>query len=301
MFQIFPSLVRLSASIRPCLYRSGRYNVPQFATVASYESTGHAGSVSPVAVVTGASRGIGRAIALQLARDGYDVALNDLPSNKIQLEGLSSEINEQTGQRTLVLPGDVSVEDDVKGLVEASTKDLGGVDVMIANAGVALLEPLLESNIDNWDRVVAVNLRGVFLCYKYAAQQMVKQGRGGRIIGRPFCGAYSATKFAVRSLTQTTAQELAQHGITVNAYAPGPIETDMISGIPMIPDEAIRHTIERLSDSEYTIRLQNLTKTDLGYVGSPQDVAGLVSFLVSDKGRFITGQAITIDGGMIYQ
>uniref|UniRef100_A0A8H7XQV3 Uncharacterized protein n=1 Tax=Psilocybe cubensis TaxID=181762 RepID=A0A8H7XQV3_PSICU len=299
MFQIFPSLVRLSASIRPCLYRSGRYNVPQFATVASYESTGHAGSVSPVAVVTGASRGIGRAIALQLARDGYDVALNDLPSNKIQLEGLSSEINEQTGQRTLVLPGDVSVEDDVKGLVEASTKDLGGVDVMIANAGVALLEPLLESNIDNWDRVVAVNLRGVFLCYKYAAQQMVKQGRGGRIIGassilgklgKPFCGAYSATKFAVRSLTQTTAQELAQHGITVNAYAPGPIETDMISGIPMIPDEAIRHTIER-----------NLTKTDLGYVGSPQDVAGLVSFLVSDKGRFITGQAITIDGGMIYQ
>ncbi|PPQ88743.1 hypothetical protein CVT25_008550 [Psilocybe cyanescens] len=221
-----------------------------------------------VAVVTGASRGIGRAIALRLAKDGYDLALNDLPSNQSQLDKVGSEIVEHIGRRALVLTGDAAVEEDVKILVNKTAEDLGGVDVMVANAGIAVIGPLISQDTEAWDNIVRVNLKGPFLCYKYAAAQMIKQGSGGRIIGASSVagkkgmrtiGAYSATKFAVRGLTQTAAQEWAQYGITVNAYAPGPIETDM------------------------------------------KDVAGLVSYLVSDQGRFITGQAITIDGGMIYE
>uniref|UniRef100_A0A8H7XUS8 NAD(P)-binding protein n=1 Tax=Psilocybe cubensis TaxID=181762 RepID=A0A8H7XUS8_PSICU len=324
MFRLaYPTLIQTRSSIRPLLLSTNRPIVRHSSAASSAEST-HANGIVPVAVITGASRGIGRAIALQLARDGYDVALNDLPSNQMQLEGLSSEIIEQVGRRALVIPGDVSVEGDVRSLVDASTKTFGRLDVMVANAGIAVMEPLLQNKIEDWDRVIAVNLRGVYLCYKYAAQQMIEQGRGGRIIGAssvlgkvgnvagiPLLGAYSAAKSGVRSLTQTAAQEWAQYGITVNAYAPGPVETDMrkplpsfitpqekqqtaenlhtVRGISLIPDEVIREAAER-----------RMTKTDLGYLGTPEDIAGLVSFLASEKGRFITGQAITIDGGMIY-
>ncbi|KAH9479104.1 Short-chain dehydrogenase [Psilocybe cubensis] len=327
MFRLaYPTLIQTRSSIRPLLLSTNRPIVRHSSAASSAEST-HANGIVPVAVITGASRGIGRAIALQLARDGYDVALNDLPSNQMQLEGLSSEIIEQVGRRALVIPGDVSVEGDVRSLVDASTKTFGRLDVMVANAGIAVMEPLLQNKIEDWDRVIAVNLRGVYLCYKYAAQQMIEQGRGGRIIGAssvlgkvgnvagiPLLGAYSAAKSGVRSLTQTAAgaddvivltvaQEWAQYGITVNAYAPGPVETDMrkplpsfitpqekqqtaenlhtVRGISLIPDEVIREAAER-----------RMTKTDLGYLGTPEDIAGLVSFLASEKGRFITGQAV---------
>ncbi|PPQ80730.1 hypothetical protein CVT25_001850 [Psilocybe cyanescens] len=251
-----------------------------------------------VAVVTGASRGIGRAIALRLAKDGYDLALNDLPSNQSQLDEVGSEIVEHIGRRALVLTGDAAVEEDVKNLVAKTAEDLGGVDVMVANAGIAAIGALINQDTEAWDNIVRVNLKGPFLCYKYAAVQMIKQGSGGRIVGASSvagkkgmrnAGAYSATKFAVRGLTQTAAQEWAQYGITVNAYAPGPIETDMAKGISFIPDEDLRRSA------------QETLKTDLGFLGTPEDVAGLVSYLVSEQGRFITGQAITIDGGQIYK
>ncbi|KAF4615564.1 hypothetical protein D9613_013004 [Agrocybe pediades] len=172
-----------------------------------------------VAVVTGASRGIGRAIALRLARDGYNIALNDLPSTTSGLDEVREAIAAQ-GRQVFVSAGDIGQE-----------------ETMVANAGIAIIKPILETSVEDWDKTSNVNSRGVFLCYKLAAEQMIKQGRGGRIIGAssvagkkgmPYVASYSATKFSVRGLTHAAAQEWAKHGINVNAYAPGPIETDML-------------------------------------------------------------------------
>ncbi|KAG8221461.1 hypothetical protein J3R82DRAFT_1668 [Butyriboletus roseoflavus] len=156
-----------------------------------------------IALVTGSAQGIGRGIALRLARDGFDIALNDVSSKGDQLRAVANDI-EKIGRRTHLVPGDVAVEGEVKGMVRGVTEQLGGLDVLGLTDFVAELEV--------WERVMAVNARGTFLCYKYAAAQMIAQGRGGRIIGasstagkigNPLSCAYSASKFAIRGLTQT--------------------------------------------------------------------------------------------------
>ncbi|TFK64610.1 NAD(P)-binding protein [Pluteus cervinus] len=191
-----------------------------------------------VAIVTGAAQGIGRAIAIRLASDGLNVAINDIPSKQLQLEEVVQEI-QKLGKGGLVLPGDVTKEEDVKDIIEKTVERFGRVDVMVANAGV--LEPfgtILDAEISEWESLFDVNIRGVVLCYKYAAQQMVKQGFGGRLIaassicglnGYAGLGAYCISKASVRSLTQTVSLELSPYNITVNAYAPGLIQTDMTS------------------------------------------------------------------------
>ncbi|KAH9479100.1 Short-chain dehydrogenase [Psilocybe cubensis] len=283
------------------LYRQSAQHFPGAPHAARFSShsTGASLRVLPslnkTAVITGSSRGIGRAIALRLAHDGYDVALNDLPSSSSLVQELGEEIIRNTGRQAIVLTGDVSVEGDIIKLVDDVVEKLGGIDVMIANAGICFTKTIADTTTQEWDRINAINGRGTFLAYKYAAQQMIKQGRGGRIVGAssiagkqgwPYLSGYCATKFVVRSLTQSAAQEWAKYGITVNAYAPGPIETDMLKVISNVdPNAGVEATAPT---------------TALGVNGTPEDIAGLVSYLVSDQGKFITGQAINIDGGVIY-
>ncbi|KAL0061208.1 hypothetical protein AAF712_011967 [Marasmius tenuissimus] len=243
-----------------------------------------------VSIVTGAAQGIGKAIAIRLAQDGFDIALNDISSKEEQLKAVEKEIA-KVGRRTAIVHADVSSESEVKEMVEKVVEVLGGLDVMVANAGICPVNTLTEMTADHWDAAFAVNSRGTFLCYKYAAIQMIKQGKGGRIIGasssagkqgRKFCMAYSATKFAVRGMTQSAAWELGKHGITVNAYAPGAIETEMGTSTKnlVVDAQAIDAKISKAS----------WTDNPSGRWGEPEEVAALVSFIASKDSSFVTGE-----------
>ncbi|KAF8885316.1 acetoin reductase family protein [Infundibulicybe gibba] len=253
-------------------------------------------SMKGIAVVTGAAQGIGRAIALRLADDGFDVALNDIPPQMEKLETLREEISRK-GRRSEIVVGDVSVEEDVKSLVNRVGTALGGLDVMVANAGICGTKSIMETTLDEWERLFAVNGRGVFLCYKYAAEYMINQGRGGRLIaasstagkqGEDPVGAYSATKFAVRGMTQAFAKALGKHGITVNAYAPGLIDTDMLRAV----GEKTRGGVDKYYAERVVI--------PVGSLGTTGDIASIVSYLASKESRFITGQSIAVNGGTYF-
>ncbi|OAX39924.1 NAD(P)-binding protein [Rhizopogon vinicolor AM-OR11-026] len=259
-----------------------------------------------IALITGSAQGIGRGIALRLARDGFDIALNDMPNKGTQLESVATEI-ESLGRRVCVVPADVSANEQVKEMVDGAVTKLGGLDVMVANAGVVVGSGLLlSSTVEAWDHIFSVNARGTFLCYKYAAMHMVEQGRGGRIIGASSVAgkfgfhstcAYSATKFAVRGLTQVAALELGKYGITVNAYAPGVIQT------PMSEDalnKSKNQTTEGVfGDPEATKWITSIYgNVPIKHVGQPADIASIVSYLASKEAHFITGQCISVDGGM---
>ncbi|PBK59832.1 NAD(P)-binding protein [Armillaria solidipes] len=249
-----------------------------------------------VAIVTGAGQGIGKAIALRLADDGFDVAINDLPRKSEALELLSAEISAK-GRRSCIIPADVSVEEEVEIMVTKVVTELGRLDVMVANAGMGFGRRLLDTKIEDWDRVLTVNARSVFLCYKLAAKQMIKQGTGGRIIGASsvlgqhggrLVSAYSASKFAVRGLTQCAAAEFGEYGITVNSYAPGAIDT------PMMVEAG-----QELGDVDAFYE-QERNKSPLKTMGEPSDIAGVVSYLASRDARFVTGQTIPVNGGRFY-
>ncbi|KAJ7665784.1 hypothetical protein B0H17DRAFT_1090189 [Mycena rosella] len=185
------------------------------------------------ALVTGAARGIGKTTALRLADDGFDVSVNDIAHNSEALAKVVHEIQAK-GRVSSAHVADVSLEDQVRGMVEV-VKTYGRLDI-VANAEIAGNIPVAEMTSDKWDHVMDVNAKGAFLCYKYAGMQMIKQGNSGRIIGASSIYgkqggavnfAYTASKFAIRGLTQAAALEFGLHGITVNAYAPGAIDTDM--------------------------------------------------------------------------
>ncbi|KAJ7779158.1 hypothetical protein B0H16DRAFT_807016 [Mycena metata] len=249
-----------------------------------------------IAIVTGAAQGLGRAISLRLAEDGFDVAVNDVVSNSGTLETLVKEIQAK-GRSSSKHIADVSQEEAVKEMVEEVVKIHGGLD-MVANAGVTGRPgvPFGQIPAEEWDRVMGVNARGTFLCYKYAGIQMVKQGRGGRIIGASSIagkqgmlmqGPYCASKFAVRGLTQAAALEFGPHGITVNSYAPGAIDTPLLAAASVTgdPSEIIKKSIE---------------KSAIKRVGVPDDVSNLVSFLASKDAQFITGQSVSVNGGIFF-
>ncbi|KAF9446454.1 NAD(P)-binding protein [Macrolepiota fuliginosa MF-IS2] len=242
-----------------------------------------------VALVTGAAQGIGQAIALRLAKDGLDVAVDDIASKATELDLLVKQI-QALGRRAIALTEDVSQEHGVKRMVEQTVAGLGSLDVMVANAGLGprKIVTIAEADLSDWDELLAVNLRGVVMCYKYAAQQMIKQGTGGRIIGASsICGLkgyaglgdYCMSKAAVRSLTQSSALELKEHNIQVNAYAPGLINTAMAR--------------DDLRDKELggpTSSLKRILRMPDAKAGDANDVASLVSYLASPEAHFITGK-----------
>ncbi len=250
------------------------------------------------ALVTGAVRGIGRAIAARLVADGLSVTLGDLPSTTGQLRELAVELG--GGQRALAVPIDVSDEASVEAAVAAHTAQFGGLDVMVANAGIAVTAPLLDTTAAQWQQIMAVNVAGVFHCYRAAARVMIPQGRGGRLIaaasvaahrGGKWQSAYSASKFAVRGLSQSVAQELAEHQITVNVYSPGVVHTPMWDSI----DAAMT---ARRGTATGSAMADMVAAIPLGRLETPDDVAGVVSFLASPDAAYITGQSIVVDGGM---
>ncbi|KAF4607261.1 hypothetical protein EYR38_001322 [Pleurotus pulmonarius] len=257
-----------------------------------------------VALITGAAQGLGRAIALRLASDGFDVALNDIPAKAPALEELVNEIKAGSGtnpeRRAIFVTGSVANEDDVIELVARTVRELGGLDVMVANAGVALNGLISDTSVEDWDALYAVNVRGTFLCYKHAADAMIKQGRGGRIVGAcsiagkkgyPDSPAYSSSKFAVRGLTQSAAQEYGKYGITVNAYAPGSIVTELLGKF-----DAYNVKKQGLEPGQWT----ETNRAALGKLLTPTDIANLVSFIVSKDASLITGQSIIADGGGLF-
>ncbi|KAI0713498.1 NAD(P)-binding protein [Earliella scabrosa] len=251
---------------------------------------------SRVAIVTGAAKGIGEAIALRLADDGLDIALFDLPQERAGLDAVASALKGK-GRRALVLVGDVTVEDDVAAMVDSTVAELGGLDVMIANAGVFWLKPFVDSTTEEWDRMFAVNTRGVMLCYKHAARQMIKQGRGGRIIGAasiaakqgfPKAAAYSSSKFALRGLTQCVALELQPYNITVNLYAPGLIPTTLT----IQPEDVV-------NGGPCTTIMKTAGIPTTTPVGPASSVAELVSYIIKPEAYFVNGQCLNLNGGAV--
>ena len=250
------------------------------------------------ALVTGAAGGIGRAIAERLVADCFGVSVADLSSSADQLEALVAGLGGPDIALGLLI--DVTEAASVEAAVAAHVGHFGGLDVMVANAGIAVTAPLLEITAEQWQLTMDVNVKGVLHCYQSAARQMITQGRGGRLIGAAsvaahrggkWQSAYSASKFAVRGMSQSAAQELAEHQITVNVYSPGVVHTPMWEGIDA---EMSRRRGTQLG-SEMAGMVAGIP---LGRLELPTDVAGVVAFLASPEAAYITGQSIVVDGGM---
>lgn len=239
-----------------------------------------------VAIVTGSSSGIGRACAIKLAKDGYYVVINYSHNDEKANEVLTTI--KSFGGNAMIYKADVSDLTQVKNMMRDVCKELGSIDVLVNNAGIVRDEYLLMLNPDTLDKCMDLNVKGYFYCSQQAVLKMFRK-RSGVIINMssvsgkfalPGQSVYSATKGAVNSMTQTMAKELGQYGIRVNAVAPGFIETEMLDHIPADKKE------------EY---LKNIP---LNRLGNPEDVANVVSMLVSDSCSYLTGQVIVLDGGL---
>lgn len=239
-----------------------------------------------VAIVTGSGRGIGRAIALKLAEIGAAVVVNDIGEAE-PVESVAEEIKAM-GRQSLAVLADVSLAEDVTKLVETTVSTYGKIDILVNNAGITRDHLLLRMTDEDWDKVLEVNLKSVFLCTRAVLKHMAKQ-RWGRIIsissvvgvvGNPGQANYASAKAGIIGFTRTIAKEVASRGITANAIAPGFIETGMTQQLKEEWKQELRKRIPA------------------GYFGSPRDVAETVAFLASEEARYITGQVLGVDGGM---
>lgn len=246
-------------------------------------------NMSKSALVTGASRGIGRSIALQLAEEGYNVAVN-YAGNKDKAEAVVAEIKDK-GVEAFAIQADVANPDEVKDMIQEVVKQFGSLDVLVNNAGITRDNLLMRMKEQEWDDVINTNLKGVFNCIQKATRQMMKQRSGAIInlssvvgaVGNPGQANYVATKAGVIGLTKTAARELASRNITVNAVAPGFIVSDMT---------------DALNDD---LKDQMKSQIPLGRFGEDTDIANAVAFLASDKAKYITGQTIHVNGGMFME
>lgn len=238
------------------------------------------------AVVTGASRGIGKAIALYLAKQGVNVVVN-YSGSKDKANEVVQEI-QSSGGVALAVQGSVAISEDVTNLMKTTLAEYGTIDILVNNAGITRDNLLMRMKDEEWEDVISTNLKGVYLTTKAVTRQMMKQ-RAGRIInissivgasGNPGQANYVAAKAGVIGLTKSVAQELASRNITVNAIAPGFIETEMTA---------------QLSEEVKTAMLNQIP---LQHFGKPEDVAAAVAFLASDDAAYITGQTIHVNGGM---
>lgn len=253
-----------------------------------------------VALVTGAGQGIGRAIALRLARDGADIAIVDLNGKKMMV--VAEEVRE-LGRKATIFSADISNREDVSNAVDHAERELGGFDIMVNNAGIAQVQPIAEVTPEEVAKIFKVNIEGVLWGIQAAAKKFKQRKQKGKIIsassiagheGMPLLGIYSATKFAVRALTQAAAKEFARDGITVNAYCPGIVGTDMWVEIDRRMSEITGAPIGE-SYKKYVGGIA------LGRAETPEDVAGFVSYLAGPDSDYMTGQAPLIDGGLVYR
>jgi 3-oxoacyl-[acyl-carrier protein] reductase/meso-butanediol dehydrogenase/(S,S)-butanediol dehydrogenase/diacetyl reductase len=269
-----------------------------------------------VAIVTGAGRmrGIGRAIALRMAEDGADVAVSalartpeEMPDQEREagwrgVQSVAGEI-EVTGRRGVAIEVDVTKPDQVQRMVERTVKELGRIDILVNNAGLALVsgkKNIWETEDEEWLREIDVNLNGVYHYCKAVAAVLVDRQEGGRIINisslagrvaQPQYGGYTPAKFAVIGLTQMLALELAPHNVTVNAVCPGSTDTDMMDG-------TFQRTGERMGVPFEMIKEGVKRFIPLGRQGEPAEIASVVAYLASPAAAYITGQAVSVDGGI---
>ncbi len=240
-----------------------------------------------IALVTGSSRGIGRAIALELGKKGVNVAVN-YAGNEQKAEEVVQELHD-LGVKAIKIRANVADEQDVKAMIKEVTKEFGRLDILVNNAGITKDNLLMRMKVEEFDQVIETNLKGAFLCTKAVTRQMMKQ-RYGKIIniasivgvsGNPGQANYVAAKAGLIGLTKSTAKELATRNILVNAVAPGFITTDMTNILTEEQKDAI------------------LSQIPLEKLGEPEDIANVVCFLASDDAKYITGQTIHVDGGMV--
>ncbi|HEY8476241.1 MAG TPA: SDR family NAD(P)-dependent oxidoreductase [Chloroflexota bacterium] len=251
------------------------------------------------AIVTGAARGIGRATAIRLARDGAHVVVTDLDEAGV---GEVAAAIRAMGRRSVALGADVTRREDRERIVAATLAEFGRIDILVNNAGIFRMAPLLETTEEDWDATMNVNARAVFFLTQAVARQMVQQG-GGRIINvasaaaklsnNPYGGPYNCSKAAVVALTKTFGLNLAKHGVRVNAVCPGIVETDMWKKL----DEFIARQ-EGLPVGEPIRR--RLESIPVGRLETPDDVAGVIAFLAGPDSDYMTGQAINVTGGLVH-
>jgi meso-butanediol dehydrogenase/(S,S)-butanediol dehydrogenase/diacetyl reductase len=256
--------------------------------------------IGKVALVTGAGQGIGRAIALRLANDGADIAVVDL--NEEKTKAVADEV-QAIGRKATTFRADVSKRDDVYAGIDHAEKELGGFDIVVNNAGIAQIQPLADVTPEEFHNIMQVNVAGVLWGIQAAAKKFKERKQTGKIIsassiagheGFPLLGLYSASKFAVRALTQAAAREFASDGITVNAYCPGVVGTDMWVEI----DRRMAEITGGKIGASYEKFVGGIA---LGRAETPEDVAAFGSYLAGPDSDYITGQAPLIDGGLVYR
>jgi meso-butanediol dehydrogenase/(S,S)-butanediol dehydrogenase/diacetyl reductase len=252
-----------------------------------------------IAIVTGAGRGIGRAIALALAKEGADVVVSDI--NQKEAKQVAKEI-EDLGHASLAVKTDVTSKNDVDDLMKKTIEKFSSLDIMVSNAGVSSMENVIDMSEEKWDFNMDINLKGTFLVTQAATRHMITQQRGKIICTASMAGKggvatqahYNASKHGVIAYVKSLAQELAPYGITVNSICPGSIKTSM-------QDREVQWSakIRGAGATPESIREEMANFTPLGRIGHPDDVAKVVIFLASDDATFMTGQAINVTGGQI--